>query len=75
MNVITLINTLRAYETKAFLQTPLNAAPTPLLDDKINMLYAGDLPLYAGLTYFRVGTDDSLKNMRKRYTVFYKTDK
>ncbi|MGP4713579.1 hypothetical protein [Psychrobacter sp. T6-4] len=74
MNVITLINTLRAYETKAFLQTPLNAAPTPLLDDKINMLYAGDLPLYAGLTYFRVGTDDSLRNMRKRYKTFYKTD-
>lgn len=75
MNVITLTNTLRTYETKYFLTTPLDAKPIPLLDDKINMLYAGDLPLYAGLTYFRVGTDDSLKNMRKRYTVFYKTDK
>lgn len=39
------------------------------------MLYAGDLPLYDGLTYFRIGTDDSLRNMRKRYNKFQKVDK
>jgi len=75
MNVVTLMNTLRAYETKYFLQLPSNAKPMPLIDDKIDMLYRGDLPLYDGLTYFRVGGDDSLRNMRKRYEKFYKTDK
>lgn len=74
MNVITLINTLRTYETKSFLLTPKDHEPRPLLEDKINMLFAGDISLYEGLTYFRVGTDDSLRNMRKRYSKFYKTD-
>lgn len=75
MNVITMINTLRAYETKQFLQSAVDAEPKPLLEDKINSLYAGDIALYDGLTYFRVGTDDSLRNMRKRYQKFYNTDK
>lgn len=75
MNVITLINTLRAYETKNFLQLPIDSEPLPLLEQKTSLLYAGDIPLYNGLTYFRIGTDDSLRNMRKRYTKFYKVDK
>ena len=75
MNVITLMNTVRTYETKNFLQTPPGAEPIPLLDEKTDILYAGDLSLYDGLTYFRIGTDDSLRNMRKRYHKFYKVDK
>jgi len=74
MNVITLINTLRTYETKNFLQLPIDTDPSPVLNDKSDMLYKGDLPLYDGLTYFRIGTDDSLRNMRKRYRKFYKAD-
>lgn len=75
MNVVTLMNTLRAYETKNFLQRPVDADSMPLIPEKTAMLYAGDLPLYNGLTYFRIGTDDSLRNMRKRYHKFYKADK
>ena len=75
MNVITLMNTVRTYETKNFLQAPPGAEPIPLLDEKTDILYAGDLSLYDGLTYFRIGTDDSLRNMRKRYHKFYKVDK
>lgn len=75
MNVVTLMNTLRTYETKNFLQLSTNAESMPLLTEKTDMLYAGDLPLYDGLTYFRIGTDDSLRNMRKRYNKFQKVDK
>lgn len=75
MNVITLMNTVRAYETKNFLQAPPDAGPIALLDEKTDILYAGDLSLYDGLTYFRIGTDDSLRNMRKRYHKFHKVDK
>ncbi|WP_201556107.1 hypothetical protein [Psychrobacter sp. 72-O-c] len=75
MNVVTLMNTLRAYETKKFLQLPAEFESMPLSDDKTDILYRGDLPLYDGLTYFRIGTDDSLRNMRRRYEKFYKTDK
>ena len=75
MNVITLMNTLRVHETRSFLQLSANAEPMTLLDEKTEKLYAGDLPLYDGLTYFRIGTDDSLRNMRKRYSKFLKVDK
>lgn len=75
MNVVTLMNTLRTYETKNFLQLPATSESLPLLTEKTDMLYAGDLPLYDGLTYFRIGTDDSLRNMRKRYNKFQKVDK
>lgn len=75
MNVTTLMNTLRVYETKHFLQLPSNSKPLTLISDKIDRLYRGNLPLYDDLTYFRVGSDDSLKNMRRRYENFYNTDK
>lgn len=74
MNVISMINTLRAYETEKFLQHPIDNKSSSLNDDNVARLYQGDLPLYAGLTYFRIGTDDSLRNMRKRYRKFYKVD-
>jgi hypothetical protein len=75
MNTTTLINTLRIYETKQFLQLPSNSEPLPLVDNNIDALYNSDLPLYNGLTYFRIGSDDTLKNMRNRYESFYHTDK
>ena len=74
LNVITLMNTLRVHETENFLQLNIDAEPMPPLDEKTDMLYAGDIPLYDGLTYFRIGTDDSLRNMRKRYRKFSKLD-
>jgi len=75
MNVITLMNTLRVHETRRFLQLNTVSESLPLIDEKTDILYAGDLPLYDGLTYFRIGTDDSLRNMRKRYRKFIKVDK
>ena len=73
MNVPTLINTLRVYETKAFVQRCSRSKS--LVEVNIETLYNGDLPLYEGLTYFRIGSDDTLKNMRNRYESFYDSDK
>ena len=75
MNVITLINTLKVYETKQFLQLSTPLKQTPLLTDKIDVLHRTHQPLYDGLTYFRIGTDDTLINMRRRYKQFYHSDK
>lgn len=75
MSITTLITTLRVYETKHFLQLPSNSKPLQLVNDKIDALYRSDLPLYDGLTYFRVGSDDTLKNMRSRYEQFSEADK
>lgn len=71
MNVTSLMTTLRVYETELFLRS----APSAIMTDKVEALYHSDLPLYDGLTYFRVGTDDTLKNMRRRYEQFYDTDR
>ena len=73
LNVSTLMNTLRVYETKNFLQFDFDSIP--LVDDNIEALYRSDLPLYNGLTYFRIGSDDTLKNMRNRYESFSHSDK
>lgn len=75
MNVTTLMNTLRVYETKQFLQTTSKSPSPPLNEESIEALYQSDLPLYQGLTYFRIGTDDTLKNMRNRYEKFGSSDK
>lgn len=75
MNTTTLVTTLRVYETKQFLQRPSNSEFLPLVDDNIDAFHRSDIPLYDGLTYFRVGSDDSLKNMRNRYKSFYGSDK
>ncbi len=75
MNVTTLINTLRVYETQQFLQFNPNSESLSLITTKVDALYGSDLPLYQGLTYFRIGTDDTLKHMRSRYESFYNTDK
>lgn len=75
MNVVTLINTLRVYETREFLQLDSILNSAQLNVNNVETLYQGGMPLYDGLTYFRIGSDDTLKNMRVRYEKFYKDDK
>ena len=75
MNAITLINTLKVYETKQFLQSNGSVEPMPLSTNNIDTLYRTHLPLYDGLTYFRIGSDDTLMHMRRRYEKFYDADK
>lgn len=75
MNVVTLINTLRVYETQQFLQLAHHSESLSLVATQVDTLYQGDLSLYDGLTYFRIGTDDTLKHMRSRYESFHNTDK
>lgn len=76
MNATTLVNTLRVYETKRFLQLGAESRDVmkPFLEDNVEALYRGDMPLYDGLTYFRIGSDDTLKNMRDRYKKFCEVD-
>ena len=72
LNVSTLINTLKIYETEKFLKDYLGQENLSM--ENIEALYAEHLKLYNGLTYFRIGTDDTLKNMRKRYEAFKNID-
>lgn len=74
MNAITMINTLKVYETKQFLQLGNQHAKAPLIPENVDRLYEHHLPLYDGLTYFRIGSDDTLKHMRQRYERFYDKD-
>lgn len=70
MNVVSLINTLKIYETKLFLLTD-NKLPIP---PKVNALYAKHEGLYEGLTFFRLGSDDTLEQMRRRFLNFEQDD-
>lgn len=74
MNTVSLINTVKVYETHQFLHNP-NPSTWKLVPEKVDALYQSHLPLYNDLTYFRIGTDDTLKNMRQRYEKFYNVDK
>ncbi len=74
MNVVTLINTLRVYETREYLQLNLVQAGPSLNKTNVTTLYSGDSRLYDDLTYFRIGTDDTLRNMRARYEAFKDLD-
>lgn len=71
LNIPTLINTLKVYETKLDLLTD-NRVPNPV---KIHAHQQQHLALYDGLRYFRLGTDDTLHNMRQRYEKFANVDK
>lgn len=75
MNVNTLINTLKVYETKQFLQLGPTLKKPLFLANHLDALYCNHLPLYDNITYFHIGADDTLKNMRCRYENFYSTDK
>ena len=70
MNVVSVINTLKIYETQRFLLTD-NQVPIP---PKVNALYAKHQVLYDGLTFFRLGSDDTLEQMRRRFLKFEKVD-
>lgn len=71
MNVATLINTLKVYET----QLDLLGNPQTILTDRVEALQQQHLALYDGLHYFRLGTDDTLHNMQARYKKFAQVDK
>lgn len=72
LNVPTLINTLKVYETDKFLH---DLKPEgDMKEQNVEALYNNHLTLYQGLTYFRIGTDDTLKNMRARYEAFKNLD-
>lgn len=71
INVASLVNTLKVYETKL----DLLGNPQTLNPDKIHAQQQQHLPLYEGLRYFRLGTDDTLANMRQRYAKFADVDK
>lgn len=75
MNVITLVNTLKVYETQQYLQRQNPETPHSLVPERVDSLYSAHLPLFEGLAYFRIGADDTLKNMRNRYNQFSETDK
>lgn len=72
MNVPTLINTLKVYETQRYLYSI--APNSPLCPQRTEALYQKHLSLYDGLTLFRIGTDDTLKNMRQRYQKLQQQD-
>lgn len=71
LNVPTLINTLKVYETQQDLLTD-NHTPNPA---KAQAHRQQHLALYDGLRYFRLGSDDTLNNMRLRYEKFATVDK
>lgn len=72
LNVSTLINTLKIYETEKFLRG--FEAIDDINEKNVEALYLKHLDLYQGLTYFRIGTDDTLRNMRTRYEAFKDLD-
>ena len=72
MNVATLINTLKVYETQKFLYS--DDSLKLINPDQIQKFIESDQPLYDGLTYFRVGNDDTLNNMRRRYEQLAEVD-
>ncbi|EGK15175.1 hypothetical protein [Psychrobacter sanguinis] len=72
LNVSTLINTLKIYETEKFLRG--FEAIDDINEKNVEALYLKHLDLYQGLTYFRIGTDDTLRNMRARYEAFKDLD-
>ena len=75
MNVVTLMNTLRVYETREFIHLDPIPKTTALNNTNVAALYKENILLYDDLTYFRIGSDDTLKNMRDRYKKFSAIDK
>lgn len=70
MNVTSIINTVKLYETKLFLLTD-NTQPLP---HNVDALYAKHTNWQDGLTFFRLGTDDTLEQMRRRFLRFDEDD-
>ena len=72
MNASTLINTLKVYESQQFLYD--DGEPKTINPKQKQKFVESDQALYAGLTYFRIGNDDTLSNMRRRYKQFGQID-
>lgn len=70
MNAVTLINTLKVYET----QLDLFNTDKQMNEQKIQHHRDKHRRLYSGLTYFRIGKDDTLKHMVSRYQSFAQYD-
>ena len=68
MNAVTLVNTLKVYETQNFLTN--EKGEQVIIPKQAEKFKQNDQPLYAGLTHFRIGSDDTLKHMRQRYENF-----
>lgn len=71
MNAVSLINTLKIYETQLFLLTDNRQPRLP----RVDALTSKHQGLYDGLTFFRLGSDDTLAQMRGRFERFAKQDK
>lgn len=70
MNVVSLINTLKAYETQQHV-----LVDRYLPDEyRIQALSDKHLSLYDGLTYLRLGCDDTIEQMRRRFLAFEQED-
>lgn len=72
MNASTLVNTLKVYESQQFLYD--DGTPRLINPKQKQKFIEGDQTLYDGLTYFRMGNDDTLHNMRRRYKQFGQLD-
>lgn len=67
MNAVSLINTLKVYETQLLaIERQLGFDPKRLDFSQFSLAH-DELAMGEGLDYFRVGRDDTLKNMRARY--------
>ena len=71
INAVSLINTLKIYETQLFLLTDNRQPRLP----RVDALTSKHQGLYDGLTFFRLGSDDTLAQMRGRFERFAKQDK
>lgn len=70
MNVVSLINTLKAYETQQHV-----LVDRYLPDEyRIQALSDKHLSLYDGLTYLKLGCDDTIEQMRRRFLTFHYDD-
>jgi len=63
LNASLLANTIKMQETERYLQQADTLSNQP---ERLNLLQAGRVPLFDGMSAFAVGTDDTLRNMRWR---------
>lgn len=65
-----LANIVKIYETE---RTLSNAENLTLDENKITKLHDNLMPLFGGMSCFAVGTDDTLRNLRWRLDIMFKT--
>lgn len=70
MNAVSLVNTLKAYETQQHVLVDRYQPD----EGKIQSLRDKHLSLYDGLTYLRLGCDDTIEQMRRRFLTFHHDD-